>query len=275
MRKIGGTIEILCELADVSTSGYYKWLKTADEEESDHHDYLAVKSVFDKGRGKYGWRSIKMRLPRMNHKKIQRIMKKYGLYCKIRRRNPYKHIAKKTMEHRVCENKLNREFNVVTPYHFFSTDITYLFYGNKLAYLSVVKDIATGEVVGWNVSERLEMSIVLDTLADLRNTITFSLTDIMIHSDQGVHYTNPQYIRTVKELGMNQSMSRRGNCIDNCPIESFFGHLKDDVDYKTCKTFEELRLLINQYMKYYNYERKQWGRKKMTPVDYRNHLLVH
>jgi transposase InsO family protein len=97
------------------------------------------------------------------------------------------------------------------------------------------------------------MSIVLDTLANLRNTLTFSLKDVMIHSDQGFHYTNPQYIRAVEELGMNQSMSRRGNCIDNCPIESFFGHFKDDVDYKNCRTFEELRLLINQYMKYYNY----------------------
>jgi len=211
----------------------------------------------------------------MNHKKIQRIMKKYSLFCKIRRANPYKIIAKKTAEHRVCENKLNREFGILTPYYFFSTDITYIFYNSTLAYLSVIKDIATGEVVGWKVSKHLEMSIVLDTLTDMRNTITCNLKDILIHSDQGFHYTNPEYIRRVKELGMVQSMSRKGNCIDNCPIESFFGHFKDDVDYKQCKSFEELCLLINQYMKYYNYERKQWTRKKMTPVNYRNHLLVH
>jgi len=270
-----GNIKLACDIAHVSTGGYYKWLTSVNEQSKDYDDYLLIKEVFDGKKRKAGWRTIQMYLKvTMNHKKIQRIMKKYGLYCKIRRRNPYKNIAKTTMEHRVCENKLNREFSTVTPYRFFSTDITYVFYGNKLAYLSVVKDIATGEVVGWKVSERIEMSIVLDTLADLRNTVTFSLTDIMIHSDQGVHYTNPQYIRTVKELGMIQSMSRRGNCIDNCPIESFFGHFKDDVDYKNCKMFEELSLLINQYMKYYNYERKQWGRKKMTPVDYRNHLLA-
>lgn len=211
----------------------------------------------------------------MNHKKIQRIMKKYSLFCKIRRTNPYKMIAKKTAEHRVCENILNREFGIVTPYHSFSTDITYIFYNHTLAYLSVVKDIATGEVVGWKVSKRLEMSIVLDTLTDMKNTITFNVNNILIHSDQGFHYTNPEYIRRVRELGMVQSMSRKGNCIDNCPIESFFGHFKDEVDYKQCKSFEELCLLINQYMKYYNYERKQWTRKKMTPVNYRNHLLAH
>lgn len=267
--------KLACGIAHVSTGGYYKWLTSINEPDKDHDDYLLIKEVFESKKKKAGWWTVQMNLKViMNHKKIQRIMKKYGLYCKIRRRNPYKYIAQKTMEHRVFENKLNREFSTLTPYRFLSTDITYVFYGNKLAYVSVVKDIATGEVLGWKVSERLEMSIVLDTLADLRNTVAFGLADAMIHSDQGFHYTNPQYIHMVKELGMTQSMSRRGNCIDNCPIESFFGHFKDDVNYKNCKTFEELRLLINQYMKYYNYERKQWGRKKMTPVDYRNHLLV-
>lgn len=265
----------MCELAKVSISGYYKWLKTSNEQDKDYNDYLLIKEIFDNKKQKAGWRTIQMSLVLpMNHKKVQRIMKKYELFCKIRKVNPYKMIAKKTAEHRIYENVLNREFDTKTPYHFFSTDITYLFYNKTLAYLSVVKDIATGEVVAFKVSRRLEMSIVLETLTNLKDTVTLNLKDILIHSDQGFHYTNPEYIRRVKELGMIQSMSRKGNCIDNCPIESFFGHLKDEVDYNQCKSFEELCLLINQYMKYYNYERKQWTRKKMTPVDYRNHLLV-
>jgi putative transposase len=101
-----------------------------------------------------------------------------------------------------------------------------------------------------------------------------SYENIMIHSDQGFHYTNPVYIEIVKELKMIQSMSRKGNCIDNSPIESFFGHMKDELNYKSCKSFDELRLEIGEYMRYYNQERKQWERKKMTPVDYRNHLLA-
>lgn len=104
--------------------------------------------------------------------------------------------------------------------------------------------------------------------------MTVSLFEnIMIHSDQGFHYTNPLYIKQIKELGMVQSMSRKGNCIDNAPIESFFGHLKDEIDYKSCKTFEQLHSLIEEYMGYYNNERQQWELKKMTPVEYRNHLL--
>jgi len=108
----------------------------------------------------------------------------------------------------------------------------------------------------------------------IKNMKLDSYENIMIHSDQGFHYTNPVYIEIVKELKMIQSMSRKGNCIDNSPIESFFGHLKDELDYQSCRSFEELRFKIDEYMRYYNNERKQWEKKKMTPVDYRNHLLA-
>ena len=241
-------------------------------EDKDHSDYLKVKEVFDKGKGKFGWRSIKMRLPRMNHKKIQRIMRKYGLMTRVRRKNPYKAIMKKTMEHRIFDNKLKREFNQPLPYKVFCTDITYIWFLGRFVYLSVIKDIASGEVVAWNLSLSLEMSLVIDTIQCLTKTIT-SCADILIHSDQGFHYTSPVYADTVKELDMIQSMSGKGCCIDNAPIESFFGHMKDELEYKHCTTFEELNSVIQEYMTYYNHERKQWEKKKMTPVEYRNHLF--
>lgn len=271
IRQLNGDVGVLCELANVSRSGYYKWLPTANMAEKDYDDYLRVKTVFDKGKRKYGWRNIKMRLPDMNHKKIQRIMKKYGLVAKVRRKNPYKAIMKKTMEHRIFENKLQREFNQVIPFKVFCTDITYIRLLGRFVYLSVIKDIASGEVVAWNLSMFLEMTLVTDTIKNLKLD---SYDNIMIHSDQGFHYTNPVYIEMVKELKMIQSMSGKGNCIDNAPIESFFGHLKDELDYQLCKTFDELHLIIEEYMRYYNQERKQWERKKMTPVEYRNHLLA-
>ena len=101
-----------------------------------------------------------------------------------------------------------------------------------------------------------------------------SYENTMIHSDQGFHYTNPTYIEIVKEMKMIQSMSRKGSCIDNAPIESFFGHMKDELDYKTCQSFDDLLSKIEEYMRYYNYERKQWTRNRMTPIEYRNHLLA-
>jgi len=269
---------MLCATADVCRSGYYKWLQHSDKPEKDYDDYLLVKEMFDDGKRKYGFRTVQMKLSSkkkviMNHKKIIRIMKKYRLFVKIRTINPYKAIMKKSLEHRTCENKLNREFKQNIPFKILSTDITYLPFNHRFAYLSVIKDIASREIVGWSIAKHLEMDLVLDTVKKMKNNLP-SAQDVLIHSDQGFHYTNPLYIEKLREMNMVQSMSRKGNCIDNAPIESFFGHLKDDVDYKDCKTFEELSLRIGEYMEYYNNDRQQWDLKKMTPVEYRNHLLT-
>lgn len=258
----------------MSKSGYYKWLSTADEPDKDYGDHLIIKKIFDTGRHRYGFRTICMKLTQdkgvtMNHKKVIRIMRKYNMVTTIRRRNPYKQMAQKTKEHRTCENKLNRVFTQETPFHFFGTDITYIFFGYRPAYLSVVKDIASGEIVAWELSRHIDMDLVLNTIHKMPSCV-----GALIHSDQGVQYTSPQYIQLVKDMNMVQSMSRKGNCIDNAPTESFFGHLKDDVDYKGCKSFKELMLLITEYIEYYNTKRYQWDLKKMTPVQYRNHLLA-
>lgn len=205
----------------------------------------------------------------MNHKKIQRIMRKYDLVTKVRKRNPYKAIMQKRLEHRVFPNILDRAFDQTVPFTVFCTDITYIPFQSAFAYLSVVKDIASGEVVAWNLSNGLEEDLVLDTIRNIPRVSD----DAMIHSDQGFHYTNPQYIAAVEALGMAQSMSGKGSCIDNAPIESFFGHMKDELDYRSCATFDELHSRVDEYMRYYNCERKQWTHNKMAPVEYREHLL--
>ena len=263
----------MCTIANISRSGYYRWLKRADTPDNDLNDYLLVKEVFDKGKAKYGWRTIKMKLKRenkvvMNHKKIIRIKNKYGLMTRIRRRNPYKAIMKKTQEHRTFPNHLNRQFVQNIPHRFFGTDITYLPINQRFAYLAIVKDIASGEIVAWHVSPYITMELVLTMVEQMKK-----YQGALIHSDQGFHYTNPAYIERVKMLEMMQSMSRKANCIDNAPVESFFGHFKDEVDYKDCKTFEELHQIVENYIHYYNHERAQWSKKKMTPVEYRDHLL--
>lgn len=271
---------MLCAIARVSRSGYYRYFKHSGVNDHDYCDYLLIKEVFDKGKGKYGWRTIQMKLKAemkviMNHKKIIRIKKKYDLITKIRRLNPYKAIMKKTKEHRTFNNLLDRNFSQTVPFRAFGTDITYLYYNHRLAYLSAVKDFASGEIVAFEVSQHLGMNTVLNTIRKMKNGLgNNTLTNALIHSDQGFHYTNPAYIHMIKELNMIQSMSRKGNCIDNAPTESFFGHFKDDVDYKQCKTFEELKDKTTDYINYYNNGRQQWGLKKMTPVEYRNHLLM-
>jgi transposase InsO family protein len=176
---------------------------------------------------------------------------------------------KKTQEHRTFENHLNRQFVQTKPYRYFGTDITYIPFNRRFAYLAIVKDIASGEIVAWHLSLHITMELVMCMMEQMKK-----YPDALIHSDQGFHFTNPAYIEKVHLLEMLQSMSRKANCIDNAPVESFFGHFKDDVDYRDCKTFEELCQLIENYMNYYNYERAQWEKNKMTPVEYRDHLLA-
>lgn len=278
IRDFNSSIKMVCEIAKISRSGYYRFLN-ADTDDKDLKDCLLIRDLFDRSKAKAGWRTIQMKLLdrgiKMNHKKIRRIKKKYGLITKIRKINPYRAIMKKTAEHRTFENILDRSFKQKEPFKVFSTDITYLPYNGRIAYLSAIKDLASKEAVAWNLSSHLQMDIVLDTLKKMKENRTISFNGALIHSDQGFHYTNPLYIDSVKKMGMVQSMSRKGNCIDNAPIESFFGHFKDDVEYKECKTFEELRIMVDEYMEEYNNERHQWNIQKMTPVQYRNHLLLN
>jgi putative transposase len=100
------------------------------------------------------------------------------------------------------------------------------------------------------------------------------LSGALIHSDQGFHYTHPFYIKQLADWGVVQSMSRKGNCLDNAPVESFFGHLKDELDLSTCHSLDQVRAVVYKYIHHHNHDRHQWERKKMAPVEYRNHLLA-
>lgn len=156
----------------------------------------------------------------MNLKKIRRLMKKFGLYCPIRKANPYKRMAKAMKTSHVAPNKLKRKFKDGNPNQILLTDITYLTYDlNQRAYLSGIKDGVTTEMHGYKVSRNLDISFVEDSMNQLEK-ITLD-PNALINSDQGTHYTSHVFQRCVKELGLVQSMSRRGNCWDNAPIESY------------------------------------------------------
>ena len=276
----------LCEVSGVSRSGYYNYftnkskitrdaLAKADELVRDN----ILKAYNFKGRKK-GARQIKMTLEGefrivYNLKRIRRVMKKYNIICPIRKANPYRRMMKATREHSVLPNSLKRNFKQDIPGKVLLTDITYLFYGKgQKAYLSTIKDASTNEILAYNVSDSLKLDIATDTIHKLKKNRSIKLhKDAFIHSDQGVHYTSPIFQKLVKKYGLGQSMSRRGNCWDNAPQESFFGHFKDEAYIKTCENLDQLKKEIKQYMIYYNKYRYQWDLKKMTPVQYRNHLL--
>lgn len=279
-------VSYLCTISGVSRSGYYNYFSLKSQksrEQRDKQDELLKETIlkaFHFKRRKKGARQIKMTLKgqfdlNYNLKRIRRIMKKYDIICPIRKANPYRRMAKATKEHNVLPNLLNRQFKQNVPGKVLLTDITYLFYGKgKKAYLSTIKDGSTNEILAYNVSDRITLDIATDTLLKLKNNRKVKLApEAFIHSDQGFHYTNPTFQKMVKKSGLGQSMSRRGNCWDNAPQESFFGHFKDEAYIKACETLEQLKKEIKAYMNYYNNYRYQWNLKKMTPVQYRNHLL--
>jgi len=278
-------IGYMCELSGVSRSGYYNYIASNDirieREQCDLEHRELILKAFNLRGYKKGSRSIKMTLDNefniiYSIKRIRRIMNKYKIICPHRKANPYRRIAKATKEHSIVKNILNREFKQATPGKVLLTDITYLPYGNsKMAYLSTIKDSSTNEILAYQTSDRITLDIALDTIKKLVKNRRVTLTkDAFIHSDQGSHYTSPIFQNLLKKHKLSQSMSRRGNCWDNAPQESFFGHMKDEIDLKSCTTLENVKKMIDRYMVYYNNYRYQWNLKKMTPVQYRNHLLI-
>ncbi|MFC0613629.1 IS3 family transposase, partial [Scopulibacillus daqui] len=278
--QLENMVSYLCEAAGVSRSGYYNYFSEKSQKQRELTDKKdeGVKEIilkaFNFKRRKKGARQIKMTLAGQfgvvyNLKRIRRIMKKYGIICPIRKANPYRRMMKATQEHRVVPNLLNRQFKQDIPGKVLLTDITYLFYGKgQKAYLSTIKDSSTNEILAYQVSDRITMDLATNTLLKLKKNRNFrKAEDAIIHSDQGTHYTHPDFQKLVKKLGLGQSMSRRGNCWDNAPQESFFGHFKDEVNIKACTTLEELKHEIKQYMIYYNNYRYQWNLKRMTPVQ--------
>ena len=279
-------ISWLCKIAGVSRSGYYNWLacepKRLEREERDKTDFSLILLAYQfRGYAK-GARGIYMRLIHqkppivMNIKKIRRLMNKFGLKCPIRRANPYRRISKETREDSVAPNLLERKFRAYGPRRVLLTDITYLLYGfGGKSYLSTILDAYTKQILAYAVSDSLEVDFVLDTLNMLVENHGVSLqSETLINSDQGSHYTSCKFIRLVNDSNLRQSMSRRANCWDNAPQESFFGHMKDEIDISRFISHEQVRAVIDEWMGYYNNDRYQWGLAKLSPNEYYEYITT-
>lgn len=281
-------ISWLCEAAGVSRSGYYSYLKNEpkrkSQEEEDRKDFLMIVEAYQFRGYDKGARGIKMRLlhleppVNMNLKKIRRLMQKYRLVCPIRKPNPYRRMMKALKTSTVAPNLVGRQFEVHGPRKVLLTDITYILYQNSgKAYMSTIIDAYTKQLLAWVLSESLEVDFVLETVEMLIKDHGSELTtDTMLHSDQGSHYTSHKYIEFLKDKELRQSMSRRANCWDNAPQESFFGHMKDEIGKKidACSSFSEVKVVITDWTSYYNQERYVWDLAKLSPNEYYNYCIT-
>lgn len=275
------SVSQMCTSAGVSRSGYYAWVKAAStraiQEEQDKRDFeLILKASMMHGYSK-GAQGIHMALLHMdppvimNIKKIRRLMHKFHLSCPVRGPNPYKRMARALRTSNVADNLLHREFEAYGPRMVLLTDITYLPYQGTFAYLSTILDAYTKQILAYVVSPSLEIDFVLETVNQLIEKHGISLHEkTILHSDQGCHYTSFKFIQIVKSMKLRQSMSRRGNCWDNAPQESFFGHMKDYIhdSLQNAKTFKEVQKIVDDYINYYNNDRYQWHLAKLSPNEF-------
>ena len=267
------SVSMMCQTAGVSRSGYYAWLNAASarraRERQDCADFeLGLETYNRRGYSKGAW-GIYMCLITppvvMTLKKVRRLMKKYGLQCPIRRANPYRKMKNAMKMNNYAPNLLDREFESYGPRLVRLTDITYIPWGGSFLYLCVIMDAYTKQVLSY----ALEVDFVLDAVDILIREHGVSLhTQTVIHSDQGCHYTSCKFIELVEHNDLRRSMSRKGNCWDNAPQESFFGHMKDLIDLTGDLSFDEVKAVIDDYMSYYNSERYQWDLAELSPNEY-------
>ena len=275
------SIKDLCATAGVSRSGYYAWLKAAPireaQELQDRKDFELILTAYKKRGYTKGAKGIYMALIHMdppvimNLKKIRRLMDKYNLSCPIRKANPYRRMAKALKTSNVADNLLHREFESYGPRMVLLTDISYLPYNGTFAYLSTILDAFTKQILAYVLSPSLEVDFVLETVNLLIENHGISLhAETIVHSDQGCHDTSHSFINILYDKKLRQSMSRRGNCWDNAPQESFFGHMKDHIKDKlaTAAEYAEVKAIVDDYMDYYNNERYQWHLAKLSPNEY-------
>ena len=263
------SLATLLHFSGLSRSGYYKWRMASSRANSEDDITDHIKAIHSM-RAFYGYRRMTVALRRegfaVNHKRVYRLMRKLGIQSVIRKKRRYFGKSGST----VFPNLLGRNFKVQFPNNKLATDITYLPTTSGFIYLSVVQDLCTNEVVAHALSSRNDLALVLGTLDSLP-----PMPGAVVHSDQGFQYTHKLYCNQLERLQLQGSHSRKGNCLDNACVESFFSHLKAEVFLKkSVQGKEETSALIEEYIRFYNTERFQKRLGQLSPVEYREKLAA-
>lgn len=264
-------VSVLCKIAGISRSGYYKY---RNKEYSIDQTESIVKEIFFEHNAKYGSRTISMEVKEkygitINRKKVQKIMRKLNLVCSVRKHRPSS--SNNLKEQYITENILNRQFKEQEVGKVACTDITYLNYNNNnnTCYLVAFIEPKCGRILEFQLSKTLDRRFVLECTERLLS----QYIDLkMIHGDRGSQFTSKDFHDLLNKHKIVLSMSAPGSPLDNAVIESFWGHMKDIVSFKDCKTFEEVVDVVDRYMYDYN-NKPQWNKGKLSPIQFNNLLL--
>ena len=265
-------LELLLYLTNMARSSFYYHQKQSKS--SDKYQVIKelIKSIYQKHKGRYGYRRItdelKNRAIIINHKTVLKLMNLLGLKSIIRVK---KYKSYKGENGKIAPNILERNFKAIAPNQKWATDITEFNVSGSKLYLSPIIDLFNQEIISYEMTERPVFNQVVMMLKKAFKKIPNN-TNLLLHSDQGWQYQMNHYQHLLKEKGIIQSMSRKGNCLDNAIIENFFGTLKSEMFYtQKFKSIEQLKQEIDQYIIYYNNERIKSNLNKMSPIKYRTH----
>lgn len=265
-------LELLLDLTNMARSSFYYHQKQNKLPDKYKAIKELIKSIYHKHKGRYGYRRITDELQSkgiiINHKTVLRLMKKLGLKSIIR----VKKYKSYTGENgKIAPNILERNFKAKAPNQKWATDVTeFNVLGNKL-YLSPIIDLFNQEIISYELTERPVFNQVVMMLKKAFKKIPNN-TNLILHSDQGWQYQMKQYQYLLQKKGIVQSMSRKGNCLDNAIIENFFGILKSEMFYtQKFNSIEQLKNEIDKYIIYYNNQRIKSNLNKMSPIKYRTH----
>ncbi|WP_444658431.1 IS3 family transposase [Caproiciproducens sp. R2] len=268
------SLEILLEVAQLARSTYYYHEKRLAKADKYGNAKEGIAAIYHENKGRYGYRRITAELRRrgfpLNHKTVQRLMKQLGLVCRVRMK---KYHSYKGAVGKVASNLLERNFEAEKPNQKWVTDVTeFSLFGQKL-YLSPILDLCSRDVVGYSISDKPALSMVTEMLDKAFARIPDG-TNLILHSDQGWQYQHKQYQRMLKKKGVRQSMSRKGNCLDNAVIENFFGLLKSELLYlQTFESMEHFKTELVDYIDYYNYRRSKAKLRGLPPALHRQQAL--
>ena len=267
------SISEMCRFFDVSRSGYYGFVSRMDVPSKDLPLAEKIKECQDKCGKTYGYRRVHIWLERqgIHHdpKTILRVMQKYNLLSAIRRKK-YRNYGEYL--HRY-PNLLNRDFKAEKPNQKWVTDISYIKTGQGTLYLSVIRDLFDNSVVAYKTGTEQNVNLVLSTIREAKKKEKVT-AELQLHSDQGFQYTSHQYFKLTQSYNITPSMSRKGNPYDNALAENFFSILKTECIYRVkLKTYDEARLVIDEYIHFYNNERIQL-KTKLTPLEKRSQYVA-
>ena len=268
------SLKILLSIAQLPRATFYYHLKRMNCTDKHAEAKEEITAIYHENRGRYGYRRITAELRNrnlpLNHKTVQRLMKELGLVCRVRMK---KYRSYKGEVGKIAQNLLNRDFHADRPNQKWVTDVTeFSLFGEKL-YLSPILDLHSSDLVSYTILDRPVLSMVTTMLNKAFEKIPDN-TNLILHSDQGWQYQHKQYQRMLREKGIRQSMSRKGNCLDNAVIENFFGLLKSELLYlQDFQSMEHFKQELTDYLDYYNNRRIKAKLKGLPPALHRRQAL--